>query len=83
MSPTLQVDSLLSEPAGNKCLLISWLQSLHTVILEPRKITVTASTFSPSISHEVMELVAVILVLLMLFQASIFILFFHSHQEAL
>ena len=83
MSPTLQVDSLSSEPPGNKCLLISWLQSLHTVILEPRKITVTASTFSPSVYHEVMGLVAMILVLLMLFQASIFTLLFHSHQEAL
>ena len=33
----------------NKCLLISWLQSPSTVILEPKKIkSVTASTFSPS-----------------------------------
>ena len=32
----------------NKHLLISWLQSLYTVILEPKKIkSVTASTFSP------------------------------------
>ena len=39
----------------NKCLLISWLQSLSAVILEPKKIkSVTASTFPPSISHEVM-----------------------------
>ena len=31
---------------GSKCLLISWLQSLSTVILEPKKIkSVTASTF--------------------------------------
>ena len=36
-------------------LLISWLQSLSAVILEPRKIkSVTASIFSPSICHEVM-----------------------------
>jgi len=35
---------------GSRHLLISWLQSPSTVILEPRKITsVTASTFSPSI----------------------------------
>ena len=35
--------------------LMSWLQSLSTVILEPRKIkSATASTFSPSICHEVM-----------------------------
>ena len=33
----------------SKCLLISWLQSPSTVILEPKKIkSVTASTFSPS-----------------------------------
>ena len=39
----------------SKHLLISWLQSPSTVILEPRKIkTVTPSTFSPSIWHEVM-----------------------------
>ena len=39
----------------NKHLLISWLQSLSTVILEPRKIkSVTVSTFSHSIHHEVM-----------------------------
>ena len=40
----------------SKCLLISWLQSTFTVILEPKKIkSVTASTFSLSICHEVME----------------------------
>ena len=37
-----------------KCLLISWLQSPSAVILEPRKIkSVTVSTVSPSVSHEV------------------------------
>ena len=47
----------------NKCLLISWLQSLSTVVLEPKKIkSVTDSTFPPSICHEVMELAAMILV---------------------
>ena len=36
--------------------LISWLQSLSTVILEPKKIKlVTVSTVSPFICHEVME----------------------------
>ena len=36
----------------NKCLLISWLQPLSTVILKPRKIkSDTVSTVSPSISH--------------------------------
>ena len=39
----------------SKRLLISWLQSMSTVILESKKIkSVTASTFSPSICHEVM-----------------------------
>ena len=39
----------------SKHLLISWLQSLFSVILEPPKIkSDTASTVSPSISHEVM-----------------------------
>ena len=41
----------------SKCLLISWLQSSSTVILEPRKIkSATVSTVSPSIYHEVMGL---------------------------
>ena len=39
----------------SKHLLISWLQSLSAVILEPQKIkSDTVSTVSPSISHEVM-----------------------------
>ena len=39
----------------SKGLLISWLQSPSAVILEPRKIkSVTVSTVSPSICHEVM-----------------------------
>ena len=39
----------------SKCLLISWLQSPSAVIMEPRKIkSVTLSTASPSICHEVM-----------------------------
>ena len=38
----------------SKCFLISWLQSPSAVILEPKKIkSVTVSTFSPSICHEV------------------------------
>ena len=45
----------------SKCLLISWLQSLSAVTLEPRKIkSDTVSTVSPSISHEVMGLDATI-----------------------
>ena len=45
-----------------KCLLISWLQSLSAVILDPKKIkSVTVSIVSPSICHEVMEPDAMIL----------------------
>ena len=44
-------------------LLISWLQSPSSVILEPKKIkSVTVSTFSPSICHEAMGLDTMILV---------------------
>ena len=51
----------------SKHLLISWLQSLSAVILEPKKIkSVTVSIISPSICHEVMELDAMILVFWML-----------------
>ena len=51
----------------NKCLFISWLQSPCAVILEPRKIkSVTVSTVSPSICHEVMGLDTMILVSWML-----------------
>ena len=47
----------------NKCLLISWLKSPSAVILEPKKIkSVTVSTVSPSICHEVMGPDAIILV---------------------
>ena len=47
----------------SKRLLISWLQSPSAVILEPRKIkSVTVSTASPSICHEVMGPDAMILV---------------------
>ena len=39
----------------SKRLLISWLQSLSALILEPQKIkSDTVSTVSPSISHEMM-----------------------------
>ena len=51
----------------SKHLLISWQQSPSTVILEPKKIKfVTASTFSPSLYHEVIEWDAMILAFLML-----------------
>ena len=48
---------------GSKHLLISWLQSLCTVILEPKKIkSLTIFNVSPSLCHEVMESDAMILV---------------------
>ena len=47
----------------SKRLVISWLQSPTTVILEPKKIkSVTVSVVSPSICHEVMGPDAMILV---------------------
>ena len=49
--------------------LISWLQSLSSVILEPKKMrSVTASTFSPSVYHEVMGPDAMILILILSFK---------------
>ena len=65
-----------------KHLLISWLQSLFIVILEPKKENVTTSTFS--ICHEVMGLDAMILVFFMLsfklaFSLSCFILITSCH----
>ena len=51
----------------SKCLPILWLQSPSAVILEPNKgKSVTASTFSPSICHEVIGLDGMILVFWML-----------------
>ena len=51
----------------SKHLLISWLQSLTIVILDPKKIkSVTVSIVSPSIYHEVMGPNAMILVFWML-----------------
>ena len=50
-----------------KCLLISWLQLLSAVIFQPKKRkSVTTSTFSPSICHEVMGPDAMIFVFWML-----------------
>ena len=48
----------------SKHLLISWLQSLSTVILEPKKMSVIVSTVFPTICHEVMGLDAMIFVFL-------------------
>ena len=69
----------------SKHLLISWLQSLSTVILEPKKIkSVTASTFSPSICHEMRGLDAMILGFWMLsFKPAFSFSSFNPHQEAL
>ena len=81
----LQEGSLSLVPPGKPNMLsrflISWLQSPSAVILEPNKIkSVTAPTFSSSICSEPMGLDAIIFN--MEFQASLFILFFHLHQEA-
>ena len=47
----------------SKCLLISWLQSPSAVILEPKKVkSVSVSTVSPSICHELIGLDAMIFV---------------------
>ena len=60
----------------SKRLLVSWLQSLSTVIFESKKIkSVTASTFPPSICYEVMGLDSTMLVFLMLGFKSVFSLF--------
>ena len=51
----------------SKRLLILWLQSPSTVILEPKTIkSITVSTFSPSMCHEVMGLDALIYVFRMI-----------------
>ena len=70
----------------SKHLLISWLQLPSAVILEPLpKIkSVTISTVSPSICHEVMGPDAMTLVFWMLsFKPAFSPLLFHFHQEAL
>ena len=52
----------------SKYLLISWLQSRSMVILESKGIkSVTASTFSPFLHHEVMGQDAMILVVVVVF----------------
>ena len=54
---------VIAFPSRSKHLLISWLQSLSTVILEPKKIkSVTVFIFSSSLCHEVMGLDSMILV---------------------
>ena len=58
---------------------------MAAVILEPKKIkSVSASTFPPSIHHEVMVLAFCDLSFLNVeFQASLFTLLFHPHQKSL
>ena len=64
--------------------LVSWLQSPSTVILEPkRRKSVTASIFSLSLCHEVIELDVMILVFWMLSFKPAFSLIFYLPQEAL
>ena len=58
---------VITSLSRSKCLLISWLQSPSAVILETKNIkSVTVSTVSPSICHEVMGPDAMILVFWML-----------------
>ena len=68
-----------------KHLLISWLQSLPTVILEFKKIkAVTVSIVSVSVCHEVMGPGTLILVFLMLsFEPAFSLSSFTFHQEDL
>ena len=64
---------IASLPRIGKHLLISWLQSLSAVILEPKKIkSVIASTFSLFICHEVMGLDAMVLVFECLLSSQLF-----------
>ena len=66
----------------SKPLIMLWLQAPSTVILEPKRIkSVSVSTFSLSVCHEVMGLDAIILVFRMLnFKKPAFSLF-HPHQR--
>ena len=72
----------------SKRLLISWLQSLSAVILEPKNIkSLTVSIVSPSVCHEMMGPDAMIFVFWMLsfkptFSLSFFSIF-HFHRKAL
>ena len=67
-APSLVLMRCLAFHPRSKHLLISWLQSPPTVVLEPKKIkchkSVMVSFFSPSIYHEVMGPDAMILVFL-------------------
>ena len=66
-SPNMLSRLVITILLWSECLLISWLQSPSTVILEPKKIkSVTVSIVSLSISHEVMGTGAVIFIFWML-----------------
>ena len=68
----------------SKYLLISWLQSPSAVILEaPEKKSVTVSTISPTICHEVMDQMPWSSCFEFWVLSSIFTLLFYPHQEAL
>ena len=67
----------------NKHLLISWLQSLSSVILEPKKNSVMVSTFPQFICHEMMGPDATIFFFSNVEFEAAFSLSFHLHQEAL
>ena len=63
----------------SKCLLISWLQLPSRVIFEPKeRKSVTASTFTLSICHEMVDLDAVSYVFCMLSFKPVFSLFFYT-----
>ena len=65
-------------------LLTSWLQSPSAVILEPKWNSVTASTFPPSICHEVMGLDTMILLLFSILSfKSAFSLSSFAHSKSL
>ena len=85
MSPLFNILSgfFIAFHPKSKCLLISCLQSLWAMILEPTKIkSVTVSIVYPSICHEVMGLDAVIFVFWTLSFKPAFSFSFHF-QEAL
>ena len=62
MSPLFNMLSrlVITSLPRSKLLLISWLQSSSSVILDPPQKSITVSTFSPSICHEMMGPVAII-----------------------
>ena len=73
---------VITFPPTSKCLLISWLQSPSTMILEPPTIkSVTVSLVSPSICHEVMGPVAKIFIFWMLSFKPTFSLFFFTSSR--